>query len=776
MDDIDKLSAEHSAWNGKTQSYRPSSRWRNHVSPKLRFHETAAKDIDPITFEVIRQKLWTINIAHGDTITRISGSPVLASLDFNMSILTENAEVALNAPYIQFLNAGAPLGIRFIMERYSDRPGIADGDIFVCNDPWIGACHQMDVLFAAPIFVDDMLFGWIANAGHQYDLGGIVPGGWPQNAEDVYSDPVVLPPFKLVERGEMRKDLEALYLRQSRLPDMVALDLRAQIAGAVFARDQIGALCRRFGADTVKAAMRKMLDQAQESFRQKLLRIPDGTWSETRYIDEALPGDRTVQRTQLSITKAGDRLIIDNAGSDAQTPGVNGIPFTTWTGSITGIISISMLFEQLFAYGGSERQIDYRPTPGLLTCVNHPTAVSGGILHATTMMNAVQAILSRMMACDPALKQDLVAPCGDFMLPVLVGYDDRGNFFGQAILDSFAGGSGARAFGDGIDTSGPSYSPLSMILNIELIEQWYPLLYLYRKNDADSGGAGRWRGGAGLRSAVTPYRAASMSIVTNSGGQSATTQHGPGLFGGYPSPAGHYRISRKTNLTEMMKSGRLPDDIDDVEAGEHIRLRAKSNGTSLQVGDIFELRMGGGGGYGDPLQREPGVVAHDVRFGAISKNAAESVYGVRLSADATFLEGETRELRAKLMSERAGWRPVPRAGSDNGPAAPATDAPDRFVHEYVVATQRAGKRVLACVKCGHEYCGYGGSYKSGALMDEVSVTHIPGAQDPSFYIDQPIVFRRYCCPGCRVLIATEIARADEAPFPEMRLDVSPSAH
>ena len=775
MDKIDKLSAEHSAWNGKTQSYRPGAQWRDQVSPKLRFHETAAKDIDPITFEVIRQKLWTINIAHGETITRISGSPVLASLDFNMSILTENAEVALNAPYIQFLNAGAPLGIRFIMERFSDRPGIEDGDIFVCNDPWIGACHQMDVLFAAPIFVDDRLFGWIANAGHQYDLGGIVPGGWPQNAEDVYSDPVVLPPFKLIERGEMRRDLEAMYLRQSRLPDMVALDLRAQVAGAVFARDQIVALCKRFGADTVKAAMRRMLDQAQESFRQKLLRIPDGTWSETRYIDEALPGDRTVQRTQLSITKAGDRLVIDNAGSDVQTPGVNGIPFTTWSGSITGIISISMLFEQLFAYGGSERQIDYRPTPGLLTCVNHPTAVSGGILHATTMMNAVQAVLSRMMACDPELKEDLVAPCGDFMLPVLVGYDDRGNFFGQAILDSFAGGSGARAFGDGIDTSGPSYSPLSMILNIELIEQWYPLLYLYRKNDADSGGAGKWRGGTGLRSAVTPYRAVSMSIVTNSGGQSATTQHGPGLFGGYPSPAGHYRIRRQTNLHSMMQSGRLPADIEDLEAGETIRLRAKSNGTTLQAGDVFELRMGGGGGYGDPLERDPESVARDHRSGAISAHAAESVYGVRLASDGACMAAATQELRAKTMEDRALWRPVPGVG-ESGLPAPATGAADRFVHEYVVATERGGRKVLACAKCGHEYCGYGGSYKSGALVHEGPVTHIPGAQDPSFYIDQPIVFRRYCCPGCHVQIAAEIARALEAPFPEMQLDVARAPH
>src|SRR6476469_1269386 len=255
-------------WNGRTHSYRHKPDWTDRISPDLKLHKSHDDDLDPVTFEVLRQKLWTINLAHGDTITRISGSPLLASLDFNMSILTEDAEVVVNAPYVQFLNACALLGIRYIMEKHSGRPGIAEGDVWCCNDPWIAACHQMDVMFAGPIFVDGELFGRVANAGHQYDLGGIVPGGWPQNAEDVYADPVVLTPFKMVEKDEIRPEMEALYVRQSRMPDLVALDLRAQIAGIVLARDQIAHLCKRYGANTVKSAMRRMLDQAQESFRQ----------------------------------------------------------------------------------------------------------------------------------------------------------------------------------------------------------------------------------------------------------------------------------------------------------------------------------------------------------------------------------------------------------------------------------------------------------------------------------------------------------------------------
>jgi N-methylhydantoinase B len=768
MNEPEKNSADEAGWDGRRQSYRPQSDWRSRVSPSFSFHEDSEADIDPITFEVIRQKLWTINIAHGDTITRISGSPVLATLDFNMSILTEDAEVVLNAPYVQLLNAGAPLGIRYILERYSSAPGIDDGDIYCCNDPWIGACHQMDVLFAAPIFIDGALFGWVANAGHQYDLGGVVPGGWPQNAEDVYYDPVVLPPFKIVEKGEMRPDLEAVYLRQSRMPDLVALDLRAQIAGVVFAREQILGLCKRFGAKVVKAAMRRMLDEAQSAFREKLLLIPDGTWSEVRYLDEALPGQRVSQRTQINIHKNGDRLRIDNLGTDRETSGTNGIPFTSWTGSITGIISVSMLYEQLFAYGGSDRQIDYRPTPGLLTCVNHPTAVSGGILQAVTMMNAVQAALSRMMACDPGLKEDLVAPCSDFELPVLVGIDDRDNFFGQAILDAFAGGSGARSFGDGVNSSGPSYSPLSMSLNVELIEQWYPILYLYRKEDADSGGVGKWRGGTGLRSAITPYRAKSISIITNTAGQSVSAQNAPGLFGGLPSPAGHYIIKHETDLLERMQVGNLPNDIGDLKANTTVTLRAKSNGAALGDGDVFEVRIGGGGGYGDSLLRSPGLVATDVALGAVSREAAESMYGVVLETSGAVAEQVTAALRKRLLGERSDWLRHPDAGS-----APAKQverhASQRFVHESIVAADLAKERVLACANCGHVLCGYEGDYRSGALTHQGAVTQITSAQDPSYYVDDHIVLRRSCCPGCHVQLSAEITRAEEPVVAEMRL-------
>ena len=761
-------------WDGRIHSYRPLPDWHDRVSPSLKFYEEVEEDLDPITYEVIRHRLWMINMAHGETITRVSGSPMLVGLDFNMSILTEDAELLLSAPYVQYLNTPAPLGIRYIMERYSDAPGIEEGDIYCGNDPWIGACHQMDVLIACPVFVDGKLFGWVANAGHQYDMGGVVPGGWPQKAEDVFSDPVTLPPFKLIEKGVMRKDLETMYVRQSRMPDLVALDLRAQIAGVVFARDQLLDMCEQFGAATVKAAMRRLLSHSQSAFQDKLQRIPDGTWSEVRYLDESLPGDRGTYRTQLNITKQGDRLIIDNKGTDAQTTGTNGITYATWSGSILGTFAVTTIYEQLFAVGGAARQIDYEPEPGLLTCVDFPGETSGGIMQVVNLGGAAQTLIARMLGTDPELKTDVVASAPDFQLPVLTGFNDRGDYFGQALLECMGGGSGARSYRDGVETSGPPYSPLSMVTNVETVEQWYPILYLYRYEGCDGGGAGRWRGGTGAVCAITPYRARSIEVITNTTGQSISTHNAIGINGGYPSPAAHYAVFKDTNLLEVFKQKRMPARASDLETGNGFRLRAKSNGTPLFDGDVFELRPVGGGGYGDPLDREPERVVADVANGYVSTEVANSIYGVVLTASRELDQAATEWRRKAIVDERSQWRPASALpGSAEALAAArtvaATGEPPRAVHEYVVAQDTGAEREYACTRCGQSLGGYGGNYKHHLLVHEGPTTLIPTNQDAKVFIDDEMLFRRYCCPSCKTLMAMEVVRAGDPVRAEMML-------
>jgi N-methylhydantoinase B len=774
MTGIADAPAETVLWDGTRNSYRPAPDWRDRVSDALEIYPDAQTELDPVTYKVIRNRLWTINTAHGETVTRVSGSPVFASLDFNMCILTDDADIVMNAPFIQYLNIGAPYTVRFIMEHFSEEPGIHEGDVYLGNDPWVGAVHQMDVLFACPVFVDGKLFAWVSNAGHQYDLGGVVPGGWPQNALDVYHDPVLLSPFKIMERGKLRKDLERMYLRQSRMPELVALDLRAQLAGCRFAAEQIVQMCDHFGADTVKAAMRRIVESAQSAFAAKLRKLPDGTWSGVRYLEDRLPGDRKLYRVAVNLHKQGDRLAVDNQGSDRQQEGPLGITFQALAGSLLSALAITMMPEQLFALGGAERQISYDAEPGLLNTVQYPAAVSAAIVNVVTHLNMAQACIGRMLSADEELRKDIAAPCADYPVPVVSGTDDRGNFFGSAILDHFAMGGGARSFQDGVDSGGPAWSPLTFLLNVEAVEQWFPLVYLWRRELEDSGGAGRWRGGVGLAYAWTPYRAERLDVYSFAGGMSLAGFSGEGLLGGYPSPPSRTTLKRGTDLVAALGARRLPARIEDVAAQEVLMINGKANAVAMDLGDVAEAIIGGGGGYGDPLEREPERVAADVRDLRVSRDVARTVYGVALGTDGDLDAGATARLRDEIRDVRRAWSPPREASAAALPVEPrpATGAPPRRVHEAIVARDDGDARVLACHRCGTVLCGYGENVKEHLAVGADPLTaSLPRANDPGTYVDgEEIVFRRYCCPGCQVLMTTEVVRAAEPPLVEMRLD------
>ena len=763
------------AWDGLVHSYDPPADWRERVHAKLPIHSEAAAEIDPVTYQVIRNRMYTINIAHGETVTRVSGSPVFQSLDFNMCILSEDAEYVMNAPFMQFLNAGAAFGVRYLMDRLAQDPGINEGDVFICNDPWIGAVHEMDVLFAQPVFVDGRIFAWIANAGHQYDLGGTVPGGWPQNAVDVFSDPTVLPPLKLVDRGRLRPEIEAVYLRQSRMPDMVALDMRAQIAGCRFAVAGLLELCEQYGADVVKAAMRKVLDKCQEDFRRKLLQIPDGTWSEVHYVDEKLPGDRGTYRIQVNLTKSGDRIVFDNRGSEAQMEGPNGITKCAFGGAAVAALTPAFLHEHLYAIGGAYRQIEIDFEPGLLNCVDHPAAVGAGVLTVVDQVGAVQNCVNRMLACAPQLTRQIVAPSPGYVVPVVTGRAADGSYYGSAILDHLAPGSGARAGSDGVNTAGHIWSPLTLLINVEDVEQWFPLVYLYRREMPDTGGVGRWRAGVGLAYAFLPHGAESMNLANFGGGMCVSATCAPGTLGGFPAPAARALVRRGTNIRELFADSRLPADVSELTASEQFTRPQKANGIPLESDDVAEYVVTGGGGYGDPLEREPWRVAADVAAGMVSRAGAEKMYGVALDGGGQLDAAASERLRSDRRSERALWPLV----SDRFPAAAAasvraTGEPPRRVHEALVSIDIDGERVLACDRCGTTLCGYADDFKRFARMHEGPTTALVGAAaDPAERLDVEIVLREYCCPQCCVLLAVEVARADDEPWPDMKLIAPP---
>ena len=764
------------AWDGQTHSYRPVDGWRERARQNLTFHDEVDQNLDPVTFEVIRSRLWTTNLAHGETLKRISGSPVYQAGDFNMSILTEDAEVVMNAPYAQFLNAGAPLGITYVLENFAGDPGIADGDIFLTNDPWIGAVHQMDVLLMMPVFVEGKLFAWVSNAGHQYDLGGVSAGGWPENAVDVFHDPVVIPPIKLIERGHLRRDLEAMYLRHSRFPGLVALDLRSQMAGVRFAAGELQSVVAEHGAGVVKAAMRRLIAGAQDSFRRKMRSIPDGCWQEVFYFDEKLPGDRGHQRVCLTIEKAGERLQVRNEGTQPQEQGPNGMTFAAFSGAVVGAITTIMMQDQLFPVGAVSRQVDFDVTPGLLNCVDHPAAVSGGILNTQATFNAAVAVMSRMTTASSEMASEGIAPDADFGLVVVAGADDSGRPFGTALLEQ-PNSLGATSTRDGIDHGGYLVAPLFRYMNVEEQEGFYPILILWRKRLVDSAGAGEWRGGGGICFGATEYRSSMFLVNTNTGAMGISGCGAHGLVGSLPSPTIEYRVLRDTDLLEKFKASSIPGSYEDLVAADNVILRGKSTGTLLSTGDVLAVRFPGAGGFGDPLRRDPSRVATDVADGWVSVDGAQHVYSV-VCDDAGNVDREaTKALRAEVIQQRLTWTAVANLlpGSTDVESIAATGEPPVAVTPYLEHADHDGERVLRCKICSTRISGYSDNYLRGLLVEERPVSWLPLVNDPISFLDSPIVLRCYCCANCGVQMSTAVVDSTEPHHPHVVLYANSSA-
>jgi N-methylhydantoinase B len=385
-------------------------------------------------------------------------------------------------------------------------------------------------------------------------------------------------------------------------------------------------------------------------------------------------------------------------------------------------------------------------------------------------MNALMIIFSRMLMTVDEFRGDLIGAGPGYPLLVLAGTDDRDNYFGTAIMDTNAMGSGARAFSDGVDTSGPSWSPLIRIPNVEANEQWYPIVFIYRRELIDGGGAGRWRGGTGMEIGVAPYRARHVELISNTGGQAVSTHGAMGAFGGYPSPTARFLVAKDTNTRSLSERQLVPEHIDKLEASERVLLRGKSNGTPIEPDDFVESTFTGGGGHGDPLEREPERVVRDIALGYVSGEAAASLYGVAITADGSLDAPKTERLRAKELASRATWQPASKLTGE-APGAPFSEAsgdPERQIHEYLVAKDADGMRVLACSRCGHVASDYRGNYKLGLLADTQPVTLLPHVIDPTYFLDPEMILRRFCCPGCRVLMAVELVREGEPVLWEFR--------
>ncbi|MCA1645141.1 MAG: hydantoinase B/oxoprolinase family protein, partial [Chloroflexi bacterium] len=389
---------------------------RTRISPKLQMHtvsQEAIDAVDPLTYEVLRHRLWSITEEMGEALKRMSGSIVVTDCnDFDFALTDELGQEVQIGLYNTELAASMDLAIFWTLQHRSENPGIDSGDMFLCNDPWVGGgIHQNDVSLFAPFFWEGKLFAWSSAVAHQVDIGGVAPGSWTPRSQDVFWESLPTPPVKIVRNYELQRDVEDVYLRRSRTPQIVGLDLRAKVGANTIAHNRLRALIERYGPDLVKAVMKRVMDDAERRLRAKLQKIPDGTWRATSYQEQAFTGDRGVYKISLAMTKKDDHLTFDFRGTDPQNGMIN-CTYSGMRGGITSVMLPILASDIPWAAGGLMRCFDIISEEGTLNNATFPAGVcKASVASAWATSNVVTECLSKMLDTSVDTRGTVISVC-----------------------------------------------------------------------------------------------------------------------------------------------------------------------------------------------------------------------------------------------------------------------------------------------------------------------------------------------------------------------------
>lgn len=641
---------EISDFDGVNKPYIPPQTLE--VPGDIPMHTDIIDEINPVTYEVIRHSLWNNNLEAGETIENLAVSKItLETRDFNTAINLENGGFVYFGPYLQYFAGVLDWNIKWILENRSADPGIESGDMFLQNDPWVGAPHQPDVALLCPVFHDGELFCWVSNVMHQNDVGGTVPGSFCQNAPDIYSDPTPIPPIKVVENDELRGDIVDYYARHSRQPEHLELDLRAGIASNNLARRRVKDLIDTYGADTVKSVMHEVSNRSEKTFTEKMQAIPDGEWRTRSFHESAMTGDDHVFEIEVGLRKEGNRVVFDNHGTHENIEGAINFSLAGFRGCLLTMLNLLMTPEEMGAVGGLARRVSFDPEPQTLSCPDYGHALSAAGQYNTMLhLSAANRVIAQMMLSsdDEQLRRKALSTThAQWSMCINEGTNQRGDYFVGPMLDQMIGASAASPDRDGQFADGVPYVPEGIGPNVESYERDWPLLYLYRREQPNSGGSGYRRGGNGGELAYIQHKGGFVPGVYTHDTQPKTL----GLQGGGPGSRMQLQFYRDANHEELFERGELPDGLADLE-GESDYPPPKGFGTELGDDDVIAWAWMAEGGYGDPLDREPERVADDVAGGQVDETHAREEYGVVLSDDGSPDIEATRQQRKAIREER----------------------------------------------------------------------------------------------------------------------------
>jgi N-methylhydantoinase B len=554
---------------------------------------TLAADIDPVRFEVIRNALLAITEEMGATLRRAAYSTNIKTRgDFSCAFFDRDLRTIAQA-FAQPSHLGSLAHIvpRAIGAYGADR--LAPGDGILINDPYLGGVHLNDITLITPVFHEGALFGYVANIAHHVDVGGGAPGSIGVSSE-IYQEGLVIPPVRFVKGGQIDQDIFALIRANFRGTREISGDFRAQTAANRLGAQRIAALAAQHGAATLVHYLDELLRYTERRTRAAFAEFPDGRFAADMLMDGDGVTDEPV-KLAATVTIAEGRLSVDLTGCDDQRKSpTNATSSQTYSGVV--YVLKCLIDPDIPVNDGFYRLIDIRSRPGSVVHARHPAAVAAGWEIAMQLCDLL------FKALATALPDRVVAGTKGCVCNIAFGGMNPGSGEYFTYYETIAGGYGATLTTDGMDAVQAHFQNTENA-PVEETEANYPVRILRYALIENSEGAGRHRGGLGVRRDYTfPGHEPSFSILSDK------ARYAPwGLFGGGAARPAKYILNPETQRTRE-----LPSKIT----------------FQLRPGDVVSVQTPGGGGTASPLDRDPSLVAADVAQGKISAERARAVYGV----------------------------------------------------------------------------------------------------------------------------------------------------
>jgi N-methylhydantoinase B len=594
--------------------------------------EILRDNLDPVTFEVLKNGFVNIVDQMGEVVVKTCYSFVIYARDFSSSITDFNGDTVAQGTQDIAAHVGT---LHFTVKACIEdigRANIHPGDVMLFNDPYRGGTHFPDVRVVRPVFYRDELIAFTVVAGHWSDVGGSVPGSFDIEADEFYSEGVRIPATKIVERGVMKEDLVREITSNMRVSFERMGDLRSQLEASKVGAEQIVGLCEKYGKETVLAAFARSQDYAERMMREEMTRLPRGTFEADDFIDQDMGlGVEGLVRIHVALTITDDSLIYDLTGTDPEVGWyLNGTYSSTYSAILT---ATKIVFPQVPLNSGIFRIIRLIAPEGSVVNAREPAPVAG------FAAGSFEKVANASLACWSQVRPEQGMGSSFNIEYVMLGGIDRRPGLGNRpfiYYDWLSGGWGGRFGKDGPSPLMPIFGVGLINLPAEGNERTKPVLIRRTEIVTDSAGPGRWRGGVGIATETELGPATKTNLAYTCDRERSIVR---GIFGGLPGfPHGVYLNPLKEN-----------------------RYLGASFNYKIKSGQSFWRCSSGGGGYGDPLERDPKLVIEDLADGYVSVERAEKDYGIvvrvvdedmgeyEIDADAT------RQERDFIRTNRKQW-------------------------------------------------------------------------------------------------------------------------